>query len=196
MSAREQLERARDWKRVAVLGGSFDPPHVGHVLLATYVLSVGNFDGIVILPTHTHAFGKVMTSFAHRLAMSERAFAVLDRTRCIVSSLEAELPSPSFTVHTLEALHAALPQTSMRLVVGADILPSAHKWREIERVRALAPFFVVGRAGFESVSDAHAELIQVSSTEMRQKLAAAEDVTSWMSSSVRAYIAEHGLYGA
>jgi nicotinic acid mononucleotide adenylyltransferase len=84
----------------------------------------------------------------------------------------------------------------MRLVVGADILPSAHKWREIERVRALAPFFVVGRAGFESVSDAHAELIQVSSTEMRQKLAAAEDVTSWMSSSVRAYIAEHGLYGA
>lgn len=190
----EYDERLKTWRRIAVLGGSFDPPHVGHVLLATYVLSVGEFDGVLIVPTHTHAFGKEMTSFAHRMAMSERAFSVLDPARCLVSPIEEALPKPSFTVQTLEALHALNPTATMRLIVGADIPASAHKWRAIDRVRALAPFFVVGRAGFDVVSDAHAELIQVSSTEMRRKLACGEDVTSWMSSSVRAYIAEHQLY--
>lgn len=183
------------WKRIAVLGGSFDPPHVGHVLLATYVLSVGEFDGVIIVPTHTHAFGKVMAPFAHRISMTERAFSVVDPSRCIVSSLEASLPAPSFTVQTLEAIHAQHPTASMRLIVGADILASAHQWRSIDRVRELAPFFVVGRAGFEAVSDVHAELIQVSSTEMRRKLKAHQDVTSWVPSTVRAYIAAHGLYG-
>ena len=188
--------RLLSWNRIAVLGGSFDPPHVGHVLLASYVLSVGEFDGVIIVPTHTHAFGKVMAPFAHRIAMSERAFAVLDPNRCVVSSLEASLPAPSFTVQTLEAIHVQHPTATMRLIVGADILASAHQWRAIDRVRALAPFFVVGRAGFEAVSDVHAELIQVSSTEMRRKLNEREDVTSWMPRTVRAYIAEHGLYGA
>lgn len=183
------------WKRIAVLGGSFDPPHVGHVLLATYVLSVGEFDGIIIVPTHTHAFGKVMAPFAHRFAMTERAFGAVDPSRCIVSALEASLPTPSFTVQTLEAIHAQHPTASMRLIVGADILASAHQWRSIDRVRELAPFFVVGREGFEAVSDVHAELIQVSSTEMRRKLKAHQDVTSWVPSTVRAYIAAHGLYG-
>lgn len=197
MSAQFAIDaRVLGWTRIAVLGGSFDPPHVGHVLLASYVLSVGEFDGVIIVPTHTHAFGKVMAPFAHRIAMSERAFSVLDPNRCIVSSLEASLPTPSFTVQTLEAIHAQHPTASMRLIVGADILASAHQWRSIDRVRELAPFFVVGRAGFEAVSDVHAELIQVSSTEMRRKLKAHEDVTSWMPLPVRAYIAEHGLYGA
>jgi len=188
--------RVLGWERIAVLGGSFDPPHVGHVLLASYVLSVGAFDGVMIVPTHTHAFGKDMASFAHRMAMSERAFAVLDPERCVVSSLETTLPTPSFTVQTLEAIHAQHPSASMRLIVGADILASADKWRAIGRVRALAPFFVIGRAGSEAVSDVHAELIQVSSMEMRRKLKAHEDVTSWMPISVCAYIAEHGLYGS
>lgn len=188
--------RVLGWNRIAVLGGSFDPPHVGHVLLASYVLSVGEFDGVIIVPTHSHAFGKLMAPFAHRIAMSERAFSVVDPKRCIVSSLEVSLPAPSFTVQTLEAIHAQHPTALMRLVVGADILASANQWRSIDRVRALAPFFVVGRAGFEAVSDVHAELIQVSSTEMRRKLKAHQDVTSWMPLAVRAYIAEHNLYGA
>lgn len=187
--------RIQGWSRVAVLGGSFDPPHVGHVLLATYVLSVGAFDGIVIIPVHTHAFGKEMTPFAQRLAMTERAFSLLDPARCVVSGVEATLSKPSFTVQTLEALHALHPRASMRLVVGADILAGAHRWRDIDRVKQLAPFFVVGRAGHERASDAHAELIEVSSTEMRRKLALGHDTSSWLPASVREYIAEQGLYG-
>ena len=185
-----------DWGNIAVLGGSFDPPHIGHVLLAAYVLAVGSFDGVVVVPVHTHAFGKEMAPFPHRVAMCERAFAVLDPTRSLVSAIEAGLPKPSFTVQTLEALHAARPQASMRLVVGADIPANAHKWRDIERVRTLAPFFVVGRPGFQSDVDAHAELVQVSSTEMRQKLASGQDVASWLPVGVREYIARHALYGA
>lgn len=88
---------ARGWKRIGVLGGSFDPPHCGHVLLAAYALSVAPIDGVLVVPAFSHPFGKRMAPFAQRLEMARLAYGVLDPSRVKVNDLEASLAPPSYT---------------------------------------------------------------------------------------------------
>src|SRR5690606_32016933 len=79
----------------AIFGGSFDPPHVGHVLAVTWVLSTQPVDEVVLVPALEHAFGKPLAPFAHRRRMCELAFAPLRRVR--VDPIEAELGGASYT---------------------------------------------------------------------------------------------------
>ncbi len=189
-------ERARSWRRIGVLGGSFDPPHCGHVLLASYALSIAPIDGLLVVPAFAHPFGKRMAPFEHRLAMAELAFASLDPARCAITDIESTLAPPSYTVRTLEALQVRLPDASFRLLVGSDIVKDTAKWSQIERVRELAPFFVIGRGGHDAddAEDAPLDLPAVSSTEVRARLAAGRDVRGLVPSAVVAYLEQHGSY--
>jgi len=188
--------RAQGWRRIGVLGGSFDPPHCGHVLLATYALSVAPIDGLLVVPAFAHPFGKRMAPFEHRLAMAALAFSALDPARCAISDVESTLAPPSYTVRTLEALRARLPDASFRLLVGPDIVKDPAKWDQNERVRELAPFFVVGRGGHDAgdAEDAPLDLPAVSSTEVRARLAAGRDVRGLVPSVVVDYLEQRGSY--
>ena len=184
------------WGRIGVLGGSFDPPHCGHVLLAAYALSVAPRDGLLVVPAYAHAFGKQSTQFAHRVAMARAAFAVLDPARVAVSEVERELPAPSFTYRTLEALAERYPTARFRWIVGSDIVRDTSRWTNLPRVLELAPFFVVGRDGHEVEGAEHAplELPAVSSTDVRARLRAGEEAAGLISASVAEYARAHGLY--
>jgi nicotinate-nucleotide adenylyltransferase len=179
-------------RELAVLGGSFDPPHVGHVLLAAYVLSVSEAERVLVAPVFQHALGKVLSPFEHRLRMCELAFA--DLARVEVAATERELGGVSRTLRLLQAVRERHPDHTLRLVVGSDILGETARWHAFDEVCALAPLLVVGRAGFPAPSGSTVTLPEVSSTELRRKLAQAEDVGDELPTSVRAYIAEHGLY--
>lgn len=180
---------------VGVLGGSFDPPHCGHVLFAAYARSVAPIDEVLVVPTFEHPFGKRLSPFAHRVAMCERAFGPIDSVR--VSRLEAALGGPSYTVRTLEALHDAEPDASFRLLIGADVAGEVHRWKDFDRVEALAPPFVVGRGGHDRVlAPGVLTLPEVSSTEVRARLASGADVVGLVPRLVAAYIEAHGLYRA
>ncbi|MBX7197535.1 MAG: nicotinate (nicotinamide) nucleotide adenylyltransferase [Sandaracinaceae bacterium] len=184
------------WSRVGIVGGSFDPPHCGHVLLATYALAVAPIDGILVVPAYSHAFGKQMTPFAHRVEMARRAFSVLDPDRVAISEIERELPAPSYTYRTLEALASSMPRARFRLVVGSDIVKDTSRWTNFARVAELAPLFVIGRGGHDAPDAEHApiDLPALSSTEVRASLLAGLSVSGLVSASVEAYIAEHALY--
>jgi nicotinate-nucleotide adenylyltransferase len=186
------------WRRIGVLGGSFDPPHCGHVLLAAYALSVAPVDGVLIVPAHAHAFGKSMAPFEHRVAMVRAAFSVLEPMRVAVSEIERELPPPSFTYRTLEALVERLPHASFRMIVGSDIVKDTSRWTRIGRVTELAPFFVIGRGGHDApqVESAPLDLPEVSSTVVREALRNGGSVRGLLSSSVEAYVEAHRLYRA
>ncbi|HRE90590.1 MAG TPA: nicotinate-nicotinamide nucleotide adenylyltransferase, partial [Myxococcota bacterium] len=108
-------------RRVALYGGSFDPPHNGHVLLATWVLSRATppLDALWLLPAAGHAFGKALTPFQTRVAMLERAFAHLG-PKVRVEPIENTLPTPSYTVDTVRALCAQHPGTEFSLIMGSD----------------------------------------------------------------------------
>lgn len=155
--------------RVAVYGGSFDPPHVAHQQAVRFVASLPEIDHVVVLPVFEHAFDKSLASFEHRVAMCE--LCMLDRPNVEVSRLEATLERPNFTLNTLRALRAGHPEYRLRLVVGADVLQDVSKWHRFEEVVALAPLLPLGRVGVPSGAAPPPVLPDISSTQIRKALA-------------------------
>lgn len=179
-------------RRLAVFGGSFNPPHVGHLLIATYVLATEPIDALLVIPTFRHPFGKPLAPFDARLEMCRLALAV--DARVVVSSLERDLGGDSYTVRTLEALAAREPDAALSLCVGADVLAERHLWHRADDVDRLARRIVLGRQGYDNPPEASPPMPAISSTDIRRRLAAGEDVSRLVPRAVAAYIAEHGLY--
>jgi len=185
-------------KSVAIYGGSFDPPHVSHVLAAVYALKTGGFDSVVVIPVFEHAFHKQLSGFEHRARMCELAFAGL--SGIVVSRVESELSVPSLTLRTLQHLAGQHPDWRMRLLVGSDVLGDTAKWHAFDRISELAPPYVVARPGYAHPDSRAALLPDVSSTRIREALADASDpsqqalLTASVPSAVLSYIDEHGLY--
>jgi len=167
--------------RIGLLGGSFNPPHICHVLLSEYVLETSAVDEVWWLPVHRHAFDKDsdLAPWADRVAMAEAAIAGRARTR--IEPIEATLPAPSYTVHTVAALRAAHPEHAFVWLAGADILPELHLWHRWPELREALDFFVVGRGNrvVEVPEGGRVEvrdfaLPDVSSSKVRRALAAGD----------------------
>ncbi|MCU0658212.1 MAG: nicotinate (nicotinamide) nucleotide adenylyltransferase [Polyangiaceae bacterium] len=183
-------------KRVAIYGGSFNPPHLGHVLAVAYSLAAHPIDEVLVVPCFQHPFSKELASFEDRFALCELAFGWLPGAS--VSRVEAELGGESRTLRTLEHLRAAHPDWSLRLLVGADILNDAPKWHAFERVIELAPLLVLGRRGVEARGAPAPLLPEVSSTELRAWLRQGDldRARELLPARVLEYIRRRTLYGA
>ena len=182
-------------KKIGIYGGSFNPPHVGHVLVAQYVSLTGGFDEILVMPTYVHPAGKKLISFYHRMKMCQLAFR--DVPKVVIDPIEATLPTPSFTIKTFKALHKQRP-ADYRFIVGSDIMFNKHLWENPEEVFRLAPPFIIGRFGYPHPDAPESMVIPgVSSTEVRNLLTDSrygEELGKIMPESVLEYIREHGLY--
>jgi nicotinate-nucleotide adenylyltransferase len=178
--------------RVAIFGGSFNPPHLAHQMAALYVLETAEIDELWIVPAFQHAFGKTLAPFAHRLEMCERAAAALG-PRVKVSAVERDLGVESRTLRTVRRLQHDFPGHAFSLVIGADLLAELPAWQESAELQRSVPFLVVGRAGFET-GEGRLALPRVSSTEVRAALAAGRSVDGLVPRAVLDYIAEQGLY--
>jgi nicotinate-nucleotide adenylyltransferase len=200
---------------VALFGGSFNPPHVAHQLVALYVLETCPIDELWFVPTFVHPFHKELVAYEDRVAMCELVAADLPRAR--VSRAEQQLAArPGFvasrTLELVEMLAAQHPEHRFRLVIGIDILVETHKWYRWDELVALAPPIVVGRTGFDNSSAAspqQARLVdpppgvtltgiqmpEISATRARELLAKGDpQVASLLPRSILRYIAERGLY--
>ena len=190
---------------VAVYGGSFNPPHLGHQLACATVLAAArpSVDEVWMVPAFAHAFGKPLAPFADRLAMCETV-ARLFGGRVRVSRVEEELGGPSYTLRTLEALEARHPAMGFVLVIGADLLDERPRWHRWPELAARARFLVLGRSGAEAVAGDRGaqdtripiDLPEVSSTEARRRLAAGEDTAGLLDEEVRRQALAAGLYRA
>ena len=156
---------------VALFGGSFNPPHVGHVLAASYVLSVGWVERVLVVPVFEHALGKSLVAFEHRVEMARRAFGWLPQVE--VSTLEASLGAPSRTLRTIVALEAQHPEWTLRLLVGSDITGEIEKWQAFDQIERKAPPLFLQRAGSHAANAGPGVLPDVSSTQVRSLLASA-----------------------
>jgi nicotinate-nucleotide adenylyltransferase len=181
-------------KDVAILGGSFNPPHVAHLMAAYWALATQGVQEVWLLPAYRHPFGKALAPFEDRVRMCELAAAPLRGVHVCTAERElADDPLVGKTARTLEHLQAKHPDHRFALVVGTDILPDTDKWYRWDQVKALARILVVGRQGYEGAADAP-ELPAVSSTVIRERLARGEDVSTLVPRRVLAYVAERGLY--
>lgn len=177
---------------MAVFGGSFDPPHVAHVLVACWARAAGGVDRVLVIPTFKHAFGKKSAAYNHRFAMCELAFADLPFVR--IDDTERQLGGESRTFHTLEALAKRNPGDSFRLVIGADILGDTERWFRWDDVARIAPPLVVGRGGYPLPPECPLEMPEVSSTQLRTDIGEGTSVDGRIPTPVANYIREHGLY--
>jgi len=181
-------------RRVALLGGSFNPPHLAHLLLAHWALATQPVDEVWLLPSFVHPFGKALAPFGDRVRMCELAVRAL--RGAFVCPAEAELqgdPLVGKTVRTLEHLLEKHPGRRFALVIGADVLPETAKWYRWDRVRELAEVLVVGREGYPPVAGAPT-FPAISSSIIRERLGRGEEVGGLVPRRVLEYIRERGLY--
>ena len=190
--------------RIALFGGSFNPPHLGHQLACTVALAAAAppVDEVWLVPTFQHAFGKPLAPFADRVALCElmaRPFG--ERVR--VSRIEEELGGASYTLRTVRALLERRPGIELVIVIGADLVEERARWHGWAELRELVGFLVIGRAGAlpeggaaEGARDLRVpiELPAVSSTEVRRRLAAGEPTSGLLDERVRAAIDAGRLY--
>jgi len=179
--------------RVALLGGSFNPPHVAHQMLALWALSTDAADEVWLMPCHQHAFHKKLVAIEHRRAMCELAAAPLPAGRVQVTSVEQTLGAPSRTLRTLQHLHAERPDLELALLIGADILQEKDSWYRFDEIERLARILAVGRVGFPSPG-AVPDLPPISSTQIRAALAGGENPAHLVPAAVLGYIRAHQLY--
>ncbi len=154
---------------LAVFGGSFNPPHVGHVLAVTLVLSTSDIDRVLVVPTFRHPFAKALAPYEDRVKMCELAMGWLPRVE--ISRVEEELGGDSLTLRTLEQLRKTRPNDRLRLVMGADLLLESAKWFRFEEIQTIAPPLVIGRAGVDAPGAPAPLLPEISSSEVRDRIA-------------------------
>jgi nicotinate-nucleotide adenylyltransferase len=178
--------------RVALFGGSFNPPHVAHQLAALYVLETAAVDELWFVPCFKHPFEKTLEPFEDRLEMCVRAAAALG-PRVRVSDVERQLGGESRTLRTVKALRAEHPDESFSLVIGGDLEGEVSSWFGAEELRQLVQLIVVGRGGFAGGTGP--AMPEVSSSDVRDRLRAGRPVDALVPRSVLDYIRERKLYG-
>jgi len=190
-------ERAQ---RVGVFGGTFDPVHVGHVVVATEVRSRLGLDRVLVVPAGDpwQKRGQVVASARDRLALVELAVAGVDRVEA--SAVEVEREGASVTADTLEALLG--PGHELFLVLGADAVANMGTWRRLEETRDLAVVVVVEREGEHArppgagwrVEHVAIPRLDISSTDLRARLAGGRPVDGMIPPAVVHAIQARGLY--
>jgi nicotinate-nucleotide adenylyltransferase len=181
-------------RRVALLGGSFNPPHIGHLLGAVYMKSVAGVDEVWLVPSFHHPFGKTLTDYAYRVEMCQ-AMANQYAPWLCVSQAESLVGKEGRTIDLLEFLLPQHPDTRFCLVIGSDILGDLPKWKAWHSIEAMVDVVVLHRAGFPSVRAVGPPLANVSSTEIRKSLQSGTVPSGLMPQGVVDCILRRGLFG-
>jgi nicotinate-nucleotide adenylyltransferase len=196
-----------------VFGGTFDPPHYGHLAAAEEAGEAFGLERVLFVPTGQppHKPGAPVTAAVHRVRMTELAIA--DNSRFALSRVDVDRPGPSYTVDLLALLHAEHgPGMELYFVVGMDMLASFLTWHEPAEVIAQCQLVGVMRPGYAPVDVAALERalpaargrvhvlrapgLDVAGTELRARIAAGRSVRYLVPPPVAAYIREQGLYRA
>jgi nicotinate-nucleotide adenylyltransferase len=190
--------------RLGIFGGSFDPPHLGHLLAVIDAAETLRLDEVRFVPAAVQPFkvGRSTATPAQRLAMTQRLVAGVPGF--VADGTEIERSGLSFTVDTLAAMAAASPTAERFLLLGADAFALFDQWRDPQRILSLASIAVLVRGGdvmpdVGSREGAGVQLLEtrrvdISSTELRARVADGRTIRGFVPDAVADYIAEHRLY--
>jgi len=194
--------------RLGVLGGTFDPPHIGHLILGESAREQLELDRVLFIPAGVQwrKAGRAISEAAHRVEMVR--LAVQDNPAFEPSAMEVERPGPSYTADTLEELAARHPGAGLYLILGQDALDDLPNWRRPERILELAWIAVasrevkdpLGRGGrplpglSARLIRIHMPVVQVSATDIRQRARDGRSIRYLVPAAVEAYIRDHRLY--
>jgi nicotinate-nucleotide adenylyltransferase len=196
-------------RSLGVLGGTFNPPHLGHLALARHARDELGLERVVLMPAHTspHKASAQDPGPQHRLGMCR--LLVADAGGLSVCELEIGRGGSSYTVDSLTLIHASHPDAELTLIVGADTASTLPSWREPSKLLELAALAVAPRAGVDrqplldsvtplagarAIRFLTAPLVEVSSSMARERVARGGEIDDLVGPAVASYITEHGLY--
>ncbi|WP_413380105.1 nicotinate-nucleotide adenylyltransferase [Alkalihalobacillus sp. 1P02AB] len=189
-------------KRIGLFGGSFDPPHLGHMLMAQYVLEECELDEIWFVPVHTppHKKRESMSTNEERLEMLEQSTAFEERF--FISTIEFERKGISYTIETVKQLKKQHPNIQFYFIIGGDMIESLHTWKDIDELMEDTTFIGVQRPGTSSQAIYSDRVIQVetiqvdlSSTLIRERVKLGKSIAYMVPNGVESIIRKRGLYG-
>lgn len=197
--------------RIGVFGGTFDPIHIGHLMIAEEARELLGLDEVVFIPAGQPWFKaeKQVTEACHRMAMV--ALAITSNPHFYASDIEMKRPGPSYTADTLDALRLHVPdETELFVILGLDSLKEVDRWYEPQRIFQMATVVGMSRPGYDDfdpqrldsvIPDASSRirvlegpLMDISGTEIRRRVSEGKSIKYRVPESVKAYIHEHRLY--
>jgi nicotinate-nucleotide adenylyltransferase len=199
------MERESSEVRVGILGGTFDPVHLGHLVLAEQAREAGRLSQVrfMVSARPPHKSGQVLTPFAQRVEMLRLALA--GESDFQIDLREESRPGPGYTVDTLEELRRERPEATLVLLVGADCLTDLSQWREPERIAQMSEILVMGRgaagknarglpSGLRLTWIDDAPEIGIASSDLRGRAREGRSLRYLVPRAVECYIEQHGLY--
>jgi nicotinate-nucleotide adenylyltransferase len=187
--------------RVGILGGTFDPPHNGHIAIARAALRELRLDKVLFIPARMppHKSKQIIAPAEDRFNML--GLAIDYKPGLEISRIELDRPGPSYTADTLERLHESYPEAGFVLLIGADNVSEIEGWHEPERIVALSLVAAANRPGFNPGGKYADRVVyfdmpptDISSTEIRDRIKADKPITGLVPADVEDYIIKHRLY--
>lgn len=201
-------EGEHDVRRIGLMGGSFNPIHLAHVNMARAALSGGHVDEVLFLPTGNPPHKGGLTDKEHRYAMT--CLAVEGEKDMRASRVEIDREGKIYTVDTVSILRETMPDCQFYYLIGADTVFQLRTWMRIDTLITLCTFLVCMRPGEDAkgvyeeaqrwrdrgadIRFMDADLMEISSTEVRSRIACGQGADELLPPAVAQYIATHGLY--
>lgn len=198
--------------RLGVFGGTFDPLHIGHLVLAECAREELSLEKVLFMPAGQpwRKIDRLVTPAGHRVAMAK--LGVQDNPAFVVSTIEVDTPGPSYTAATLEQVLAKNVGADLFVLLGVDAFRDLPNWKNPARIAQFAVIAVTGRPGYHESGEDIANLealsfgervrwfrmpeIGVSATALRESVRLGKSIRYLVPAAVEAYIEEHGLYRA
>ena len=183
-------------EKIGLFGGSFDPIHHGHLILARDAMESLGLDRIIFIPVMVSPHKVARPPAAARLRCEMVAAAISGEPRFSMDACEAEREGPSFAIDTVRLMRQRFPQAEFFYFIGEDNVPALHTWKEIDAMKELATFVVLARGDLEPVEgfSVISRNIDISSTDIRNRIARSLSVRYLLPDAVCAILTRHQLY--
>lgn len=187
-------------KRIGILGGTFNPIHIGHLMIAQRVLEKLGLDKVIFVPSclPPHKSGRNLIDARHRLRMTR--LAVRGNRHFEVSSFEVIKGGKSYSVDTVRYFRRRYPEVKLFFIIGSDHIARLHTWKNIQEVARIVSFIAVYRPGFKTIRSQTGVKsmiipgVHTSSSDIRRRLVADKTVKHLIPENVLRYIRKHKLY--
>lgn len=184
--------------KIGILGGTFDPPHFGHLLIAQEVLCALKLDEIWLMPNASPPHkGSPTAEVNHRVEMIRRAIA--DNPQFKLQMIELERGGRSYTIDTMIELKKSYQEAQFFFIIGADMVEFLPKWKRIDELLRLVTFVGVKRPGYQlqtdyDIREVDVPQFDVSSTFLRERFRTGKNTKYYLPDEVRTYIEENNVY--
>lgn len=189
--------------RLGIFGGTFDPPHIGHLIVADDVMAALELDRIVFIPTGTHPLKRDKVEAPSHLRVEMIRAATAGAQRFVVDEREMRRVGPSYTIDTITEYGEEFPDAELYLLIGSDILSEIHRWNSVIQIAERARIVVMSRPDAPEALGLTTDLettrvnvthVDISSSEIRERVRSGRAFRYLVPDGVYEIIAEHSLY--